>query len=312
MRHFLLLIAGALPFAFFAQVGVEGISYENIFLNFEDESLFDYVLINPDDSLNSWNIGWTDKFSGDSISAIFTDTAETYANNLHSWFQVRLNDHIIGGPTYVQFELSGSTETGDGMYIEVSYDNGENFENIIFDTIPGEWVGSYTPYDSYLYSEEDTLFNGEPGFSGEIDEFVYLQWQGFCVNQPRNFFNADSMLVRFNFVSDSVASSHPGFAIDNFQMEVALCFNIDEVTSNQFELIQNPVHNSIEIRSLESGISNYSYELYSLQGKLIQSASGIYQKTLRINSQNLSQGNYILMIRDEDKALISRHKIVKN
>ncbi|MEM7163598.1 MAG: hypothetical protein AAF487_14295 [Bacteroidota bacterium] len=285
--------------------------YEGIWLDFEDDQLYEYLLINPEDSTNLWNIGFSNKFNGDSVSAIYSDTSNIYSNNSLSWFQIKMDQHIQGGPTIIQFDLMGDAQEGDGLYIEVSYDDGATFENIVFDTIPGAWIGSYTPEESLnLYLPEDTLWNGEPGFSGSQDQNIYIQWQGYCVNQSRSSIDADSMIVRFNFTSDSISSNHPGYAIDNLYLAIELCWNLDDLFQNSFEIIENPVSEVIRVKSLDVGYQNFSYALYSMNGKMIKSRHSLFDSSLLIPANDLIPGNYFLLLRNEKGRVISRHKII--
>ncbi len=310
MKHFLLLIFSSFSIHSIAQTGVDYLDW--IHIDFEDPDFYEYILINPDDSLNIWNIGNTAKFNSDTLG-LFTDTNLTYANNVHSWFQIQLNNHIQGGPTTIEMNYELSTQNGDGLYIEVSYDNGNSFENVIYDTIPGQWQGSYNPYFSFnLYNESDTLFNAEPGFSGETIQNLWLQWQDLCLGQGRNFTDADTAIVRFNFISDSIPSNHTGIIISNLEIIIPVCSSINELESNQFELIQNPTHDFIEMRSLETTFSNYSYEIYNLTGRLIESNSGLYESVFRIDMKSHANGSYFLLILDEDNGIVSRHKVIKN
>ncbi len=103
--------------------------------------------------------------------------------------------------------------------------------NILDDTIAQQYfcVTPLQPQPSAwgntnLYQENQTLFNGEHGFSGKSDGWVHscMSWYNLPVRNPFSALNYDTLIFRFNFISDNIPSSREGWMIDQIRL-----FSID-------------------------------------------------------------------------------------
>ncbi|MEI6765795.1 MAG: hypothetical protein WCM76_09155 [Bacteroidota bacterium] len=149
----------------------------NVSINFEDTATLKYVRIDTANHTNIWQIGKPSKIVFDSAysatDAILTDTALPYPVNNHSSFTITIKsyDWFWGSPSWHGFYSKYDTDPGhDGGYIDVSYDGGANWQNIVFDTIlntcPTYPFSDSLPTFYNMYTATDTLKNGVPAFSG--------------------------------------------------------------------------------------------------------------------------------------------------
>ncbi len=104
-----------------------------------------------------------------------TDSLNPYPENNYSYFDIKIgifNNDDFSYNNFIEFHHKYDTDSLlDGCYITVSTDSGKTWMNIInkqqaFGAI---WMDQYA---TNLYSEQDTLFNGEYGFSGHSDEWL--------------------------------------------------------------------------------------------------------------------------------------------
>ena len=227
----------------------------------------------------SWQIGQPSKTTfteaHSAPNAIVTDTLNSYPTNNHSWFDLVLPLFEFGYP-YVGVEFMqrlNTTASRDGGYITVSYNQGESWVNIIQDTAT-YWPWYNTPTDQWnninLYSNNDKLFNGEFGFSGTISDWEKVQFSWYHMLEKKGYW-ADTMLVRFNFISDSIPETLDGWMIDNIRLFwVDLGGDIHEtsVLSN-LEAYPNPLNEEAVIRTRNQELIQV-IEVYSPEGKLIK------------------------------------------
>ena len=114
----------------------------SLFINFEDTSTVKYVKIDTTNHNNIWQIGRPSKTvftSAYSIpNAIVTDTILPYPINNHSSFIITIKDPqwFQGSPSELDFFHQYNTDSGkDGGYIDVSYNGGAKWKNILYDSI---------------------------------------------------------------------------------------------------------------------------------------------------------------------------------
>ena len=129
---------------------------------------------NPDSSI--WEIGQPNKsffnsmYSGE--KAIVTDSIGFYPDNCNDYFYIKIPwvEHFWGEGILSFFHKFDTDTLMDGGIIEISYDNGESWKNVLDDNyhISTNFIGIYT----------DTINGGEYGFSGKSDgwQYVELYW----------------------------------------------------------------------------------------------------------------------------------------
>lgn len=229
--------------------------------------------LNPN---NIWQIGKPQKQSFDSSlslpNAIITDTINTYPINNYSSFQINLKKPqwaISQGRgwsvVHLFFYHKYNTDSlSDGGYIDVSYDGGNTFNNIIFDS-------NFSEHHLFIYKETDTIIGGIPAFCGNsganwVDTQLQLRWE------EKDYYKVDSMIIRFNFKSDGTDTQKEGWIIDDIFCEVRGYFPSSSNAKQNIpatEYYPNPVRHSL---TLELSDKYYwqSVEIISLTGQIIE------------------------------------------
>ena len=247
-------------------------------INFESPSSM--VWIDDTQENNIWQIGTPQKeYFDEAYSvpyAILTDTLQNYGENVHSSFVVSVKDWswFNGSPSILTFKHKFDTDTlSDGGYIDVSYDSGENWLRIIHDStmFNCNWTYGYGYYSQNFYAEDDTLFNGEPGFSGHSDgwETSSFNWL-YCLGVKDDY--PDSLMIRFNFISDDIVSNKAGWMIDDIKLQSFECSSVSEKENNiSSSIYPNPINRNsvLEIGGLNG--RTYEMEIFDLNGRLIYS-----------------------------------------
>jgi hypothetical protein len=272
----------------------------NYLMTFESEPTMFFQQASP--TTDIWQMGIPEKdhfnaaWQGEKV--IVTDRTNPYPANNHSWFDLEINCWELGYP-FVGIEFMQKIETDtlkDGGYISVSYDDGHSWCNIIKDSI-GKWS---TPYQNWfdifqqnLYADSNILVNGEFGFSGSIPSWQKVNFAWFdLVTKKKN--NSDKMIIRFNFISDSIDNHHDGWMIDNLRVyTLNLGGSISELdVANSLSLYPIPLNEQSKLVS-KSGEIIKQIMIYNLMGQKI----GQYQagsSTFDIGSINLKSGTYII------------------
>lgn len=257
---------------------------------------------------NLWQVGRPQKIIFDSAyassQAIVTDTINNYPVNNFSYFDLKFGYfnyvNYYGYSMHLYFQHKYDTDTLlDGGYITVSYDSGQTWVNLLDEHNVNFWW-CMTPSTSFrttnLYGASDTLHNGEKGFSGSSNGWVetHIGWEICPVKSGFNM--PDTMLLRFNFVSDSVDTGKEGWMIDQIQLiGIDLGDNVGQLAAPQFSLYPNPVEQAANVE-LDAFYPEVQAEIYTAQGQLLRRQS--YQNTQQLSlfTSDLPQGAYILKI----------------
>ena len=194
----------------------------------------------------------------------------------------------------------------DGGYIELSFDGGQTFTNII-EQPAGDIYWAISPWTGAdwmetnlgLYTETDTLHNGEPGFSGCYD---WTQTNfGFSVGLPLfpsdiAVSQIDSLILRFNFISDSIDTQKEGWMIDNFRF-YAIDFGgfVSFPTYPNITVGPIPAQQQLTV-NFPAPPGQLRYEVYDLQGKVVKKINQSETQTSVIAIDDLPNGLYILGI----------------
>ena len=265
-------------------------------------------------SNNNWQIGIPQKTYFDSAysipNAIVTNTSDPYTVNNNSSFYISIKDEqwFWGSPSSISFyHKYDSDSLFDGGYIDVSYDGGENWLNIIYDStmFNCEWTPGFG-YSGYnFYGDEDTLFNGKNGFSGKSDEWNYsaFTWY-YCIGVKDEV--PDSMMIRFNFISDEIQTNKEGWMIDDIVLHSDICGSVKEdISNNMSACVQpNPVNNDSKL--ILNGFTNGKYDLniFDINGRLVYSAY-ISSKEFPLKNARLNKGLFFYQIKFEDNTTLS-------
>lgn len=278
------------------------------------EETYEYLEIDTSNQ-NIWQIGDPDKIFFDSAfstpNAIVTDTLSFYPINNSSQFYIKIGEFNYEGfyPYDIFIEIKHKYDTDtlkDGGYISVSYDYGLTWMNIIRDTVYEE----VTPpgASENLYTESDTLFNGDFGFSGNSGGWVttMFAWHGIPVDALNEI--GDTMFIGFNFISDSFDTFKEGWMIDNIKLfSVDLGGGVKERINLNYNLYPNPTSNTLYMSS-DKELSGSEIKIYNQLGQLL------INTTLAGNSVSVSDlldGIYFLGLLT-DQGEIRKKFIIKN
>ncbi len=281
------------------------------------EEPYEYLVIDTS-SQNIWQIGAPHKIFFDSAysanNAIVTDTINYYPTNNYSFFDLYIGLYNVDWfPMNIFIEIKHKFDTDtlkDGGFITVSYDNRQTWMNIINDT--AHWFDE-TPnqnnmFVENLYSSSDTLYNGEYGFSGKSSGWITTKFSWyFC---PVKTQLGDTLIIRFNFISDSIETHKEGWMIDNIKLySVDLGGKIYEIKLLDFGIYPNPMNKTAIIE-----LDNYhEIELSILdnQGRIIRKNKYFNNQPIIINKDKLNPGIYFVKIRTDENLIGIRKLIVR-
>jgi len=312
MKKTLLLSAILICLAFISK------SQYSLFINFEDTTTLKFVKIDTANHNNIWQIGKPLKTvfaaAHSAPNAIATDTILPYPVNNHSSFIITIKSHdwFFGSPSSLYFYHQYNTDAAkDGGYIDVSYDGGAKWQNIIFDTILTScpmypYVDSLPSFNN-LYTATDTMAGGIPAFSGNSNGWIETEitWL-FCLGVKS--WPPDSAMYRFNFVSDSAQSNKDGWMIDDIYFTSGVCGGIGQHYShayNQTRVFPNPATDKISVIFSENQLS--TIKILNIQGQLIKTIKASGNTTIDISS--LAKGIYFLEIMTDNGVEVK--KVIK-
>lgn len=293
-----------------AQNKAVGDTLEGAFINFEEAT--EYILV-PEMANNLWQISSPNKnyfnASFSPTNAIVTDKLYNYSINNHSYFDLYItaaNMPFFNMQMQLEFKHKFDTDTLlDGGYITVSYDNGLNWFNII-NNDPYDMFPINNDYSLNLYSIEDTLFNGEKGFSGHSDgwQTTRISWVVFLL-RGLNTFETDNVILRFNFISDAIDNDKEGWMIDDIRMfGVDLGSSINEKQTSTFAISPNPANDFVTVKLSKNQFKNRAtVEIYNLSGQLVKQEK-LRTSESRISVECLEKGIYILKIGAKKQRLL--------
>lgn len=272
---------------------------------------------------NIWQIGHPQKNLFDSAysapNAMITDSVNAYPANNYSFFDLYVgsfNSQMYPWDLFFDFYHKYDTDTlKDGGYITVSWDKGHTWANIIHDTNYLYFI--HPPMSFYgqipnLYSDTDTLIEGNVGFSGRSNGWIHtiMAWHALPV---KIVIPSDTMIIRFNFISDGLDHPKEGWMIDHIRLYsvdlgggVQDLFNSNEIA----KVFPNPFADEAEISFVES-FQTIEVEVYDLQGKLVGQQKYPSGNSFRFNGNGLKSGAYSLKILLDNKKVVTK-KVILN
>ncbi len=277
------------------------------------ETISSRIVVDTSNANNDWEIGSTVKpFFGQANTlpnAIMTDSVSSYSPNNLSYFDLGFNintDNWMFFNFYIQFDHKFETDTLiDGGFITVSYDSGQTCVNVIDDTclycLFGQW-----PYinSENLYTPNDTLMNGNFGFSGTSDwQTTSLQWIWMWPVKQQLL---DTFTLRFNFISDSIQTNKDGWIIDNIIVGYAdLGSSISELPNNlEVKLFPNLTNDyfSYQVKNNEP---LDAIVITNIKGATVYSINNPLSED-KIAIANLAAGNYFVKFTSKGKTTVKR------
>ena len=272
MNKILLLL-----FCLFTTVVHAQIDY--IFDTFDFESPYEYMLLHSD-SANLWQIGtpqksWLDAASS-GVNAIITDTVAFYPTNNHSYFDLQIgffNHPLYDFNCFVMFSHKMDSDTlHDGGYLTTSMDGGETWNDVFTPLDFGGYELDNILFNSsnFYFQEFDSLFNGELGFSGKHDwETTFIGWTVEVVEPPvLSPPDIDTLLVRFNFISDSLDNLREGWMIDDIILGSVRLSSIGENEPFVKSVFPNPAISGLTIAFLAIE-PDVTLEVFTNDGRLV-------------------------------------------
>lgn len=285
-------------------------------INFDDGQNLN--LLNIDHSLpsNIWQIGNPQKIffntSFSSPNAMVTDAISPYPNNNLSRFYlyVPAPEESLGQELYFKYKIFTDTLSDNGM-IEFSFDKGLTWNNFIAQAIAHllNWDVklAYYPYTT-LYTTNDSL---NP-FTGKSSG-----WYNFHMSFPAPTLPwiTDTVYFRFTFQSNEIQTNKDGWMLDDIIFGNLFEGLEENDIENLVEISPNPFYDSFTINLANNATrhtnQHFTYEIYSLQGKIIETNT-FDGKTIQITDlNNYSSGIYMLKILTASKTLCVK-KIIKN
>jgi hypothetical protein len=280
-------------------------------ITFEEPSEFIQILPTPG---NIWQIGEPQKTFFNSAytvpNAIITGTTGFYpVNNLSSFtllISQENSNYQYPMNLFIDFRHKFDTDTlKDGGFISVSWDLGQTWNNILDDSLSGWWfVSPFRPEtfvfgNTNLYSKTDTLCNGEHGFSGKSNGWVHscVAWYDLPVTDSDNW-PPDTMLLRFNFVSDGNQNDREGWMIDQiriFSLDLGSGTG-DEQAGIKAKISPNPVLSDAFV-TLDKVYDRVDYTIYDLSGKTLLNGTVENSNQFPILNRNFNPGIYMIKIK---------------
>ncbi|MGB6037507.1 MAG: T9SS type A sorting domain-containing protein, partial [Cryomorphaceae bacterium] len=196
----------------------------------------------------------------------------------------------------------------DGGFMSISFDNGESYynviesmeaENVYYSEFPGNGFNAIN-----LYSQSDTLYNGEFGYSGNSNGWVstMLGWNVLYIAPPKGG-AMDTIRFRFNFISDSVDNSREGWMVDDiYTFRVQILSSVKNQSKVLFKLYPNPASNRIMVET-ENDYQELKMEIRSITAKeTIHFSSGSGNR-LEADGIDLETGVYLVTVYGDDEFL---------
>jgi hypothetical protein len=279
--------------------------------------------------MNIWQIGkpqkeYLNSAYSDSLCLV-TDTINYYPVNNLSFFDLYIsNKNHQGYPqsTFIEFKHKyDSDENNDGLFLTISMDNGKNWMTI-FDFFDSIWLepgigADYEYYFENIYSTDDNLINGSSGFSGRSDDWEstligwYVLYASINKSTQDEVF-PDTLIIRFNFISDENDNGKEGWLIDNIRFySIYLSGGAIKDTDNSLlKIYPNPADNYLRI-NFSIPFKEMHLDIISLKGDILYSRKYNYRENIEIKNLDLKSGFYILQcILDNEKRII--HKLLIN
>jgi hypothetical protein len=275
------------------------------------ETNCDLLILSDTAGNDLWQVGRPQKVFFDSayspLNALVTDTIHPYSNSNSSYFDIKLPSPYFFN-VILSFKHKYQTDSLiDGGYLEISYDGGTTWTNILQDTHPIE----YFAFEN-LYTNTDTLYNGVNGFSGTSSGWVTttIQWNWDFAAKGTN----DDKYIRFHFISDSNQTNKAGWIIDNLVL-LNVKFplgGISEIPRSgiPMELYPNPADRFINLRFDQDDSKSYSISVFNVLGQEIKTWFGIHSGKAGLDVSGFKDGMYFVQLKKEGQ-IVGSSKFLK-
>jgi len=305
MKKLVLVFACLLPTFCFTQIIQGGYDFTNCdTIGFEDTT---QVFIYVDTSAgNLWQIGnpnktvFTAALGGN--KALVTDTINTYSQSNTSSFILNWTEQLWNGNCNAPngqsliFIHSMNTNNLAGGYIEYS-DDSVNWFNVFQNNSWGALgivkVKNFsTPPQDVLPFTPQLLFNGELGFSGNFDADTFYIFQNYFPVKSLGF----NPMLRFTFISDTLATSLDGWMIDQLVFGgYNVVGSVSESLSRSIKTYPNPAIDKLAFDIDEKQFKPTAYRITNIVGQ--QLSQGTFTAK-PLDVATLLSGAYIITLTD--------------
>jgi hypothetical protein len=199
--------------------------------------------------------------------AIITDSVHMYQKNLNDYFYMAISppDQFWSAAMISFYHKYETDSLIDGGFIEISYNNGEEWINVHDDTLHAKisFIGLYT----------DTLKGGNYGFSGSSNgwQYVELYWLWYMLTKgSMEVFNGNP-LIRFRFISDSINTNKEGWMIDDIVIRGYAPYGaVNKFEYGQITVYPNPSNGLVHINYPEKYSNTVKIEIFDIVGRLVK------------------------------------------
>ena len=277
---------------------------------------------------NIWRVGMPQKsFFNQAYTvpnAMVTDTINFYPDNNQSFFDLYIGNFNSNWSyfynLFIDFRHKYDTDTlQDGGYITVSWDYGQSWMNILDDTISqqnfnvspaSQFWGMYG--NTNLYTLNHHLYNGEHGYSGKSNGWVHscMAWYDLPVEKSANY-PPDTMIIRFNFISDNIHHNREGWMIDQiriFSIDLGSGIRDFRAGNKKAFVAPNPIRSG-SIVTLDKTYDNVGYLITDVAGKVVSQGFPGKCSTFQVPRGNISSGVYLLKI-NFNREFSESHQII--
>jgi len=243
---------------------------------------------------NIWRIGAPHKpyFAGNPTVpiALMTDTINPYPINDTSYFCVKIWNHGLTGGLgyyssfYILYSYKVDSDSlHDYGFIEFSPDNGQTWYFLNDSLHYGCWD---SPVAGYWYPFEGHHFGWR--------ENSLINFGNFCDHNILNV--ADTIMLRFGFISDSIFDNKEGLMIENINFDISV--GLKELDNNiKIKILPNPANSYFTIETIDE---NKDYEIIIINnlGQIILKTQ-ISQRINNISTDYLKNELYFVIITDK-------------
>ena len=221
---------------------------------------------------------------------LITDTSDNYKSNIISSFNLKI---CLGYADYYEMQFWHKydfEQNSDGGIVETSYDNGQTWQNILFDTVIQNNINNPVEDIVNFYDITDTIssYGNQPGFTGLQSEYKASLIR-FTANPDMYL---DTLLLRFTISTDSVDAQNEGWMVDDFEFGGGIYETIkNHLSVPELLLYPNPAQTFLIIESDEQNISHVS--VLTILGETVIGKKGNNITTLNI--ENLVPGYYLII-----------------
>lgn len=261
------------------------IGFGQINIGFETETGLNYSMHKGIDSI--WQIAkptkgrFTSAHSGD--FALVTDSVNLVQATESAILEFCFNKGRCFNLQLSFYHKYFTDSLHSGGMLEVSYDSGYTWINVIYDTLQMD------TYFYNFYSASDTITGGYPAFTGSNDE-----WKYSMVSLTRHSICGQSYSINYRLVykTDSLAMPLEGWMIDDVSMNILECGKIDanSQSGNSCFSIINEGNKTYSVIPEEDCL----IKICSLSGSTVFNKNTKSKEKMIIDCQNWQPGYYIV------------------